>query len=48
MPYAVGVIFLSAGVAEIGVLSILYGVLRDWRIWLIGIGALLIGFHWGS
>ncbi len=48
MPYAVGVLLVSAGAAEIGILSIAYGMLRDWRIWLIGIGAFLIGFHWGS
>jgi hypothetical protein len=48
MPYAIGFLLINAGVTEIGMLSVAVGMIRDWRIWLIGVGAFLIGFNWGG
>lgn len=46
-PYALGGLLISAGAGSIGLLAICYAILRDWRFWLIGIMAFIIGF-WSS
>jgi hypothetical protein len=47
MSYAIGYLCISAGAIEVGMLSVAYGMLRHWRIWLIGIGVFLIALNWG-
>ncbi|MBT4890119.1 MAG: hypothetical protein HON65_11265 [Rhodospirillales bacterium] len=46
-PYAIGGALMSAGAMGIGTVVLLYGVLRDWRFWLLGLAAFWVGFHFG-
>ena len=43
VPYAIGGALISAGAGGIGSVVILFGILRDWRFWLIGCIAFLVG-----
>lgn len=46
-PYVAGSALLSVGAGGAGALVLLYGVLRDWRFWLLGVISFMIGFHFG-
>ena len=43
-PYALGGRLIGAGAGSAGILVILYGIMRDWRFWLVAVMAFVIGF----
>lgn len=43
-PYAAGGMLISVGAGSLGLLVVLYAIIRDWRFWLLGILAYTIGF----
>ncbi len=44
-PYLLGGALIGAGGAEIGLVALLYAILRDWRFWLLGVLAFVIGIN---
>lgn len=42
-PYAFGGILVSAGSGSVSSLVFLYAILRDWRFWLVGMLAFIVG-----
>ncbi len=45
LAYLVGGVLVSNGVAEVGVVVFLVGVIADWKFWLLGILAFFVGVY---
>jgi len=43
--YLAGGLLFSNGIAEIGLIVILMGVIADWKIWFLGILAFCLGVY---
>lgn len=46
-PYVAGGALISVGAGGVGALVLIYGVLRDWRFWLLGVVSFMIGLNIG-
>ncbi len=45
LAYLVGGVLVSNGVAEVGLVVFLIGVIVDWKVWILGILAFCVGVY---
>ncbi len=45
LAYLVGGVLVSNGVAEVGLVVFLIGVIADWKVWILGILAFCVGVY---
>jgi hypothetical protein len=44
--YLIGGLLFTNGVAEVGLVIFLLGMIADWKIWFLGILSFCVGFYW--
>ena len=42
----IGGLLFTNGVAEVGLVIFLLGMIADWKIWFLGILSFCVGFYW--
>ncbi len=45
LAYLVGGVLVSNGVAEVGLVVFLIGVIADWKVWILGFLAFFVGVY---
>lgn len=43
--YLIGGLLFSNGIAEVGLVVILMGMIADWKLWILGILAFFVGVN---